>query len=85
MIDLEKDIYESVAVPRAHHQLMPDIAFTEYGFDRSMEHELESRNHFVFQVPQNYCISAVQVVRRLPDGSVDAASDPRKMGIAAAY
>ncbi|KAI9331395.1 nucleophile aminohydrolase [Pilaira anomala] len=84
LIDLEKDIYESVAIPRVHHQLMPNIAITEYGFDRSMEHELESRNHFVFQIPQNYCISAVQVVRRLPDGNVDAASDPRKMGIAAA-
>lgn len=57
----------------------------EKGFDKSMERELESRNHTVFQLPVEFCVSAVQVVRRLPDGSVDAASDPRKMGIAAAY
>ncbi|GAA5795294.1 hypothetical protein HPULCUR_000649 [Helicostylum pulchrum] len=85
ILDFEKDVYEAVSVPRVHHQLLPDIAIMEKGFDKSMERELESRNHTVFQLPVEFCVSAVQVVRRLPDGSVDAASDPRKMGIAAAY
>lgn len=64
---------------------MPNIAITEHGFDRKLEQALEARNHTVFQLPTEFCISAVQAVRRLPDGSVEAASDPRKTGIAAAY
>lgn len=85
MLDYGKDIYTSVATPRVHHQLMPNIAITEHGFDRKLEQALEARNHTVFQLPTEFCVSAVQAVRRLPDGSVEAASDPRKTGIAAAY
>lgn len=85
MVDYEKDIYSAIAAPRVHHQLLPNMAAIEPGFDRKMELELESRNHTILQLPQAFCISAVQAVRRLPDGTVEAASDPRKMGLAAAY
>jgi gamma-glutamyltranspeptidase/glutathione hydrolase/leukotriene-C4 hydrolase len=85
MIDYGKDIYSAIAAPRVHHQLLPNMAVTEHGYDRKMELELETRNHTVLQLPQAFSISAVQAVRRLPDGSVEAASDPRKMGLAAAY
>jgi gamma-glutamyltranspeptidase/glutathione hydrolase/leukotriene-C4 hydrolase len=64
---------------------LPNIAVIEHGFDRNLEKELLSRNHTIFQIPSSMCVSAVQVVRRLPDGTIEAASDPRKMGLAAAY
>ncbi|KAI9495243.1 nucleophile aminohydrolase [Zychaea mexicana] len=38
-----------------------------------------------FILGENQRVSAVQAVRRLPDGTVHAASDPRKLGLAAAY
>ncbi|KAI9252906.1 nucleophile aminohydrolase [Phascolomyces articulosus] len=38
-----------------------------------------------FMLDNNKRISAVQAVRRMPDGTVHAASDPRKLGLAAAY
>lgn len=85
MLDYKKDIYSAVASPRVHHQLLPNVALTEHGFDTRLEKELLLRNHTVFQIPDFLCVSAVQAVRRLPDGSIEAASDPRKMGIAAAY
>jgi gamma-glutamyltranspeptidase/glutathione hydrolase/leukotriene-C4 hydrolase len=34
---------------------------------------------------KEWSTTAVQGVRRLADGTVEAASDPRKMGFAAAY
>lgn len=85
MLDYGKDIYNAIASPRVHHQLLPNIAITEHGFDRKLELELEAKNHTILQLPSYFCISAVQAVRRLSDGTVEAASDPRKMGIAAAY
>jgi gamma-glutamyltranspeptidase/glutathione hydrolase/leukotriene-C4 hydrolase len=85
MLDYGKDIYKAIASPRVHHQLLPNVALTEPGFDPKLEAELEARNHTIFQLPVYYCVSAVQAVRRLADGTVEAASDPRKMGIAAAY
>ncbi|KAI7895210.1 gamma-glutamyltranspeptidase [Mucor mucedo] len=85
LLDYNKDIYSAVAAPRIHHQLLPNVAITEHGFDTRLEKELLLRNHTVFQLPALMCVSAVQAVRRLPDGSIEAASDPRKMGLAAAY
>lgn len=85
ILDYGKDLYRAIAFPRVHHQLMPNIALTEYHYPEHLERELEARNHTVFQMPQAFCISAVQGVRRMSDGTLEAASDPRKMGLAAAY
>lgn len=68
-----------------HHQLLPNVAIVENGYSKFKQAELAQKNHDVFVLPQNYSISAVQAVRRMPDGTLEAASDPRKMGIAAAY
>lgn len=84
-MDLGKDVYEAVAAPRIHHQLIPDRAEVEHGYSKYLQRELQGRNHVVLELPQSRSTTAVQVVRRLPDGTVEAASDPRKMGISAAY
>ncbi|OBZ91543.1 Gamma-glutamyltranspeptidase 1 [Choanephora cucurbitarum] len=85
VLDFGKDMYRAVASPRIHHQLLPNTAITENGYSHKIEKELEAKNHQVFQIPSELSFSAVQGVRRLPDGTIEAASDPRKMGIAAAY
>ncbi|CEP08180.1 hypothetical protein [Parasitella parasitica] len=85
VVDYGKDLYSAIAAPRIHHQLLPNIALVENGYSKHLQAELATKNHELFTLPQNYSISAVQAVRRMPDGSLEAASDPRKMGIAAAY
>jgi gamma-glutamyltranspeptidase/glutathione hydrolase len=65
----------AVFVPRWHHQWLPDSLLLE---PRHPQREaLEARGHAVKEVEG---FSAVQIVQRLPDGSFEAASDPRKHG-----
>ncbi|CAO3635491.1 unnamed protein product [Mucor fragilis] len=85
VLDYNQDLYTAIAAPRVHHQLLPNVALVENGYSKSKKAELAAKHHDVFVLPQNYSISAVQAVRRMPDGTLEAASDPRKMGIAAAY
>ncbi|KAL9549312.1 hypothetical protein MBANPS3_005268 [Mucor bainieri] len=85
VLDYGQDLYTAIAAPRVHHQLLPNVAIVENGYSKSKQDALAAKKHSVFVLPQNFSISAVQAVRRLPDGTLEAASDPRKMGIAAAY
>jgi gamma-glutamyltranspeptidase/glutathione hydrolase/leukotriene-C4 hydrolase len=107
-LDYGKSLYDAIATPRIHHQLMPNIAIVENGFDKQFCKQLIKRGHQVsiksnnksilflisflfflkkkiFSLPKEYSVSAVQAVRRALDGTVEAVSDPRKMGLAAAY
>ncbi|RCI04731.1 hypothetical protein CU098_005198 [Rhizopus stolonifer] len=85
ILEYGKDLYSAVASPRLHHQLLPDIIIAENGYSKKIKTELKNRNHTIFDLPMQFCSSAVQAVRRNPDGTVEAASDPRKMGMASAY
>ncbi|CAO3597520.1 unnamed protein product [Absidia cylindrospora] len=85
VLDYDMDLYEAVEEPRVHHQLMPNRVGLENGFSSELVEALESRHHEVYDLTRNSTISAVQAVRRLPDGTVQAASDPRKFGLASAY
>ncbi|GAN01359.1 DNA polymerase alpha catalytic subunit [Mucor ambiguus] len=85
VLDYGQDLYTAIAAPRVHHQLLPNVAILENGYSKSKQAELATKKHDLFILPKNLSISAVQAVRRLPDGTLEAASDPRKMGIAAAY
>ncbi|KAG1350332.1 hypothetical protein G6F62_003306 [Rhizopus arrhizus] len=85
ILEYGKDLYSAIASPRLHHQLIPNILLTEHRYNKDIEKKLIGRNHTIFNLPQEYSVSAVQVVRRNVDGTVEAASDPRKMGLSAAY
>ncbi|CAO3664093.1 unnamed protein product [Rhizopus stolonifer] len=85
ILEYGKDLYSAVASPRLHHQLLPDIVIAENGYSKKIKTELKKRNHTIFDLPLQFCSSAVQAVKRNPDGTVEAASDPRKMGMASAY
>lgn len=84
-MDYGQDLYTAIAAPRVHHQLLPNLAIVENGYSKAKQADLATKKHDVFVLPKNFSISAVQAVRRLSDGTLEAASDPRKMGIAAAY
>lgn len=84
-MDFGKNLYEAVAAPRIHHQLIPNTVQVEHGYSKYLERKLEDKHHVVEELPQERSTTAVQAVRRLLDGTVEAASDPRKMGVPAAY
>lgn len=66
----------ALAAPRWHHQWLPDKVTIEPGETRGAA--LMAAGHVLFTLEKPAC--AVQVVHRLPDGTFDAASDPRKFG-----
>ena len=67
---------DALAAARWHHQWLPDLVMLEPADPRGAE--LTAAGHQLKTVDKPSC--AVQVVHRLPDGSFDAASDPRKGG-----
>lgn len=66
----------AVAALRLHHQWIPDKLFIEEVPAEVLE-SLEARGH---TIERRDGINAVQLILRAPDGTLDAASDPRKRG-----
>lgn len=71
---------KAIAMPRIHHQWLPEKLFAE-GMPPSWLEVLSSRGHAV-EVRDAY--NSVQMVLRLSDGNLVGVSDPRKMGRPAA-
>ena len=68
---------EAIKEPRMHDQLMPAATTFEYLFDNSTVDSMRERGHNVTWVRPGY--SAVQGVRRLWNGTFEAASEPRQL------
>jgi gamma-glutamyltranspeptidase/glutathione hydrolase len=72
----------AVSRPRLHHQWLPDRLEVEAGaLDAAARAELERRGHAVVPLAN---LVRVNVARRLSDGSLEAAGDPRGPEVAAA-
>lgn len=82
--DWHYDLYDTVARPRVHHQLLPDVVSAESGLAKSVENGLLDRGHRVEMYPMGRPRSEIQAVERV-DGVLYAMSDARKRGRAAAY
>ncbi|PVH81756.1 gamma-glutamyltransferase [Cadophora sp. DSE1049] len=67
----------AIREPRMHDQLMPAATTFEYLFDNSTVESMRERGHNVTWVRPGY--SAVQGVRRLWNGTFEAASEPRQL------
>jgi gamma-glutamyltranspeptidase / glutathione hydrolase len=68
--------------PRLHHQWLPDRVEAEAdALSPETRAELERRGH---QIVINSVTAKIHAVRRLADGRVEAASDPRGTGVGAA-
>ncbi|KAI8979758.1 gamma-glutamyltranspeptidase [Mycotypha africana] len=80
-----ENVFEAVKAPRIHHQLLPNEIQFESGFKESILQGLSRRGHSLRNVRETGTISAAQAIRRFKNGTLHAASDPRKDGIAAAY
>ena len=76
---LGQDPLAAIAAPRVHHQAVPDVARTEERVPASaaLRAALEARGHTLGTIER---VADVQLVVRMPDGTLVAASDPRKGG-----
>ena len=75
------DARAAVEAPRIHHQWTPDKLRFEAEIPADVRAGLERRGH---QLEALVLPTAVQMIRVLPDGTREAASDPRKDGSPAA-
>lgn len=73
---------QAVSAPRIHHQWKPNSLMIEDDVPRDVMDNLRRRGHHL--VPMEGEITAEQLIVVRPDGTREAASDPRKGGRAAA-
>ncbi|KAI9206192.1 gamma-glutamyltranspeptidase [Polychytrium aggregatum] len=83
-LEFGMDPLEALRLPRIHHQLFPNLASLEYSVDPAIERSLISRGHNVTRLAPS-AFTGVSVVKKLKDGTIQAAADPRKGGLAAGY
>jgi gamma-glutamyltranspeptidase/glutathione hydrolase len=77
VIDHGMTLVESVKQPRMHDQLLPAVSTFERSFDMDTVKSMVERGHNISWV--GYYQSAVQGVRVLEDGTLEAASEPRQV------
>lgn len=65
---------EALAKPRFHDQLVPNQMMFDWTYDNSTVAAMQSRGHNVTWVSPGFAL--VQAIKRLPNGTFDAASDP---------
>lgn len=75
-LDHDMDMAASLKAPRLHDQLLPDQTTFEWNFDNSTVEEMERRGHKIVRVAANQ--SAVQGLKLHPNGTFEAAGDPRQ-------
>ncbi|KAF7118642.1 hypothetical protein CNMCM5793_008180 [Aspergillus hiratsukae] len=77
VIDQGLSAAEALAQPRLHDQLIPNQVSFEYSYDNSTVDFMESRGHNVTWVAPGQ--STAQAIRVLPNGTFDAAGEPRQL------
>ena len=84
VVDWNMDTMVAVKDPRIHDQLYPDSVQLEYDFNQAIRRGLTEIGHTIDWLPQGTFYSAVQAAHNGTDGFLYGASDPRKLGQAAA-
>ncbi|KJZ80165.1 hypothetical protein HIM_00015 [Hirsutella minnesotensis 3608] len=80
VVDHGMTMASALREPRIHDQLMPNTVLLEYKFDRDAASSLVDRGHNVTWVAEG--LSSVHGIRRLEDGSFEAAGEPRQLNSA---
>ncbi|KAG9237298.1 gamma-glutamyltranspeptidase [Amylocarpus encephaloides] len=76
VLDRGLTLPEALAEPRFHDQLLPAATVFELNFDNKTVESMQEKGHNITQV--RAYLSAVQGVRRLANGTFEAASEPRQ-------
>ncbi|GFF33455.1 gamma-glutamyltranspeptidase 1 [Aspergillus udagawae] len=77
VIDQGLSAAQALAQPRLHDQLVPNQVSFEYTYDNSTVDFMKSRGHNVTWVAPGQ--STAQAIRVLPNGTFDAAGEPRQL------
>lgn len=75
VLDHNFTTHEALSEPRLHDQLIPNQVQFEYAYDNMTVAFMEGRGHSVTWIP--LAQSAVHALRRLSNGTFEAAGDPR--------
>ncbi|MDX1685304.1 MAG: gamma-glutamyltransferase family protein, partial [Saprospiraceae bacterium] len=74
VVEYDLSLEESIALPRFHHQWLPDIIFYEPALPDSIRMHLKQMGHLFKE--KDY-IGFVDAVMRMPDGRLIGGADPR--------
>lgn len=90
MLRFAETPFGAVALPRLHHQLIPNTLLVEHGYDDEMVAQLRTKQHVVLKLAPDTYLAAVQLVQVVGDGEKDdftliAVADPRKGGASDGY
>lgn len=77
VLDQHMTTPQALAQPRLHDQLIPNQAVFEYAYDNSTVAFMAERGHNITWVAPG--LSAAQALRRLPNGTFEAAGEPRQL------
>jgi len=77
VLDRNMTAPQALAQPRLHDQLIPDQSVFEYAYDNSTVAFMAERGHNVTWVAPG--LSAAQALRRLNNGTFEAAGEPRQL------
>ena len=80
VIDQNISAAQALAKPRLHDQLVPNQVTFEYTYDNSTVAFMKSLGHNVTWVAPGQ--STAQLIRVLPNGTFDAAGEPRQLASA---
>ncbi|CAG8503064.1 4393_t:CDS:10 [Dentiscutata heterogama] len=85
--EFNMNVLEAIDYPRLYHPLLPNELFVESGFPYEILEKLIKIGHVVkiHSIYNRGYGCQVQCVRKFPNGTIHAASDFRKNGIAAGY
>jgi len=77
VLDQNMTVPEALAQPRLHDQLIPNQVLFEYTYDNGTVAFMKSRGHDVTWIGPG--ASTAQGLRRLPNGTFEAAGEPRQL------
>ena len=75
-LDGKLSAFDSLAKPRLHDQLIPNVVGFEHGYDESTVAYMKSLGHNAIWMEPS---SSSQAIRVLPNGTFDAAGEPRQV------
>ena len=76
VLDKGLSAVQALKQPRLHHQLVPNVAVFEYAYNNETVAYLKGLGHNVSWVSPGQ--STAQAIRRLPNGTFEAAGEPRQ-------
>ena len=84
VVDYGMNVGQAVNAPRVHHQHLPDqIRFEQGGLPPEVVADLEARGHTMSE--RGGTSGDVEAIMVMPDGTLEAAADPRRGGAAVGW